>query len=311
MADQFGGVAQAGSYMMQAGLNAMNKRREMDMDREIAMARIAAANARSSDGGGGGGRDPLSKGANTFMALSGMLDQYSNKQIELGSKLTQLQSMQGPMSPDQQVEAARIQSSMRNNEYALKLLTSQFGDGNFEVTKGTPDGGQIKATFKSAAAYEAWNNTFNNSGRPEEAAQETNESLLTKIFGGQRTGQGQQGSPGQPPQGQAPMPEQDELGPVRKPKMDMPEGFEESEAEQVETSSETELLRKELARKMAQREAEAKNRSFRPNVVVGAPGAGVATEARFRPSDKARARVVRNLDREIAELQKRIEAREK
>ena len=229
MADQFGGVAQAGSYMMQAGLNAINKRREMDMDREIAMAKIAAANARSSDGGGGG-RDPLSKGANTFMALSGMLDQYSNKQIELGSKLTQLQSMQGPMSPDQQVEAARIQSSMRNNEYALKLLTSQFGDGNFEVTKGTPDGGQIKATFKSAAAYEAWNNTFNNGGRPEEAKEETSKSLFARMFPG-LAGQETQGSPRQAPQGQAQMQEQDELGSVKKPKMELPEGFVEVQAD--------------------------------------------------------------------------------
>jgi len=93
--------------------------------------------------------------------------------------------------------------------------------------------------------------------------------------------------------------------------MELPEGFVESEAEQAETSSETESLKKELARKMAQRTAEAKNTGFRPKVVVGAPGVGMETQASYRPNDKTRARNVRNLDREIAELQKRIEARGK
>lgn len=309
MADQFGSIANAGAYMMQSGLRAITERREQDMKQQMAQARLEAASARA--GSGGGGKDPLSKGAMAFTGMRDMLNQYSDEQISLGKRLNELGSINGPLGPGDQEEMARVRSRMANNELSLKMLTSQFGDGKFEVTRNQPDGSQVKATFNSALAYETWNNTAGGAAQAQDQAKESNESLLTKIFGGQRTGQGAQGGQSAVPQAAPSMPNYaDELGRTKKRGEDLPEGFTESESEVASDKGETERLKKELARLQMTREAEAKNTSFRPNVVVGAPGVGMATQAKVRPSDKTRARNVRNLDKEIEALKKRIEARE-
>lgn len=305
MADQFGSIANAGAYMMQSGLRAITERREQDMKQQMAMARLEAANARSASGGG---KDPLSKGAMAFTGMRDMLNQYSDEQISLNKRLNELSAVNTPLGPGDQEELARVRSRLANNELSLKMLTSQFGDGKFEVTRTQPDGSTVKANFSTAAAYEAWNSTFGGAAQSQDQAAQTNESLLTKIFGGQRTGQGPQASA---PQAAPSMPNYaDELGRTKKRGDDMPEGFTESESEVASDKGETEQLKKELARLQMTREAEAKNTSFRPNVVVGAPGVGMATQAKARPSDKTRARIVRNLDKEIEALKKRIEARE-
>lgn len=307
MADQFGSVANAGAYMMQSGLRALTERREQDMKREIAMAKLSASGG--GGGGGGGGRDPLSRGAAAFSGMRDMLNQYSDEQIALGKRRNELAAINGPLGPGEQEELAKVNARIANNDLSLKMLTSQFGDGQFEVTRVTPDGGQMKATFRSAAAYEAWNNTFGSQGQTQEQGKETNESLLTKIFGGQRTGQGQPS--GSPQQSSEPMTNYaDELGPTKRRDTSLPEGFQESEEETSTSRSDTAELKKELAKLQLQRESTAKGTGYRPNVVVGAPGVGMATEARYRPSDKSRARNVRNLDKEIESLKQKIKARE-
>lgn len=303
MPDYYGNIAQAGAYMMNSGLDAIASQRKLEAEKEMQAQRIAAQERaradRQSGGGSFGGNDPISKGARAFTSITSALNAHSDEQINLSNELLKLdKTMQerGFGTDDDNIQRQRIQARMQNNDFALKMMTKSLGGGKFEYQTTDADGSTVKAVFDSAADLEAYKSMFK--GNAPEIAAEKNNSLLTSIFGEKKTAPSQASSDG------AGMSEPE---PVQRQNADLPEGFIPSEEEVSSKQAEVNDIKKELAKKMAQRDAELKNTGYRPNVVVGAAGAGMATSARSaRSSDKDRAARVRNLDKEIAKLKSRI-----
>jgi hypothetical protein len=195
MPDYYGGVAQAGAQMMNSGLNAMAAQRKLEAEKEMQSQKIAAGErmqaARISAAGGGGafnGNDPVSKGARSFTAITSALNAHSDEQINLMGEVSKLDKAiqdRGYGTDEDNIAKQRLQARLQNNDYAMKMMTKSLGGGKFEYNTTDADGSTVKAVFDSAADLEAYKSMFK--GNAPEAVAEKNNSLLTNIFGSQKT----------------------------------------------------------------------------------------------------------------------------
>jgi hypothetical protein len=192
MPDYYGGVAQAGAYMMNSGLDAITSQRKLDAEKEMQAQRIAAQermqSARSSGGGSFSGNDPVSKGARSFSAITSALNAHSDEQINLMGELSKLdKTMQdrGYGTDEDNTAKQRLQARLQNSDYAMKMMTKSLGGGKFEYNTTDADGSTVKAVFDSAADLEAYKSMFK--GNAPEMAAEKNSSILGGIFGSKAT----------------------------------------------------------------------------------------------------------------------------
>lgn len=200
MPDYYGGVAQAGAYMMNAGLDAITSQRKLDAEKEMQAQKLAAQermqSARMSAGGGAfSGNDPVSKGARSFSAITSALNAHSDEQINLMGEMSKLDkaiSDRGYGTDEDNIARQRLQARIANNDYALKMMTKSLGGGKFEYQTTDQDGSTVKAVFDSAADLEAYKSMFK--GNAPEITAEKNASLLTNIFGSKKTAPAQSGS---------------------------------------------------------------------------------------------------------------------
>lgn len=193
MPDYYGGVAQAGAYMMNAGLDAITSQRKLDAEKEMQAQKIAAQErmqaARSSGGGSAfSGNDPVSKGARSFSAITSALNAHSDEQINLMGELSKLdKTMQerGYGTDEDNTAKQRLQARLQNSDYAMKMMTKSLGGGKFEYNTTDADGSTVKAVFDSAADLEAYKSMFK--GNSQEIAAQKNESIMGSIFGSKAT----------------------------------------------------------------------------------------------------------------------------
>lgn len=194
MPDYYGGVAQAGAYMMNSGLDAITSQRKLDAEKEMQAQKIAAQErmqaARASAGGGSAfsGNDPVSKGARSFSAITSALNAHSDEQINLMGELSKLdKAMQerGYGTDEDNTAKQRLQARLQNSDYAMKMMTKSLGGGKFEYNTTDADGSTVKAVFDSAADLEAYKSMFK--GNAPEIAAEKNSSILGGIFGSKAT----------------------------------------------------------------------------------------------------------------------------
>ena len=192
MPDYYGGVAQAGAYMMNSGLDAITSQRKLDAEKEMQAQKIAAQErmqaAGSSGGGSFSGNDPVSKGARSFSAITSALNAHSDEQINLMGELSKLdKTMQerGYGTDEDNTAKQRLQARLQNSDYAMKMMTKSLGGGKFEYNTTDADGSTVKAVFDSAADLEAYKSMFK--GNSPEIAAEKNSSILGGIFGSRAT----------------------------------------------------------------------------------------------------------------------------
>jgi hypothetical protein len=192
MADYYGGVAQAGAYMMNSGLDAITSQRKLDALKEMQTQKIAAEErmqaARSSGGGSFSGNDPVSKGARSFSAITSALNAHSDEQINLMGELSKLDNTmqeRGYGTDEDNTAKQRLQARLQNSDYAMKMMTKSLGGGKFEYSTTDADGSTVKAVFDSAADLEAYKSMFK--GNAPEIAAEKNSSILGGIFGSKAT----------------------------------------------------------------------------------------------------------------------------
>jgi len=228
MPDYYGGVAQAGAYMMNSGLDAIASQRKLEAEKEMQAQKLAsqermqAARIAASGGGGFSGNDPVSKGARSFSAITSALNAHSDEQINLMGEMSKLdkaiqdrgygtdedniakQRLQARMSRGPRGGGQRLQARIANNDYALKMMTKSLGGGKFEYQTTDNDGSTVKAVFDSAADLEAYKSMFK--GNAPEAVAEKNNSLLTNIFGSKKTAPRTAGSVDSEPMRTEPVP---------------------------------------------------------------------------------------------------------
>jgi hypothetical protein len=194
MPDYYGGVAQAGAYMMNAGLDAITSQRKLDAEKEMQAQKIAAQErmqaARASAGGGSAfsGNDPVSKGARSFSAITSALNAHSDEQINLMGELSKLDNTmqeRGYGTDEDNTAKQRLQARLQNSDYAMKMMTKSLGGGKFEYSTTDADGSTVKAVFDSAADLEAYKSMFK--GNAPEISAEKNSSILGGIFGSKAT----------------------------------------------------------------------------------------------------------------------------
>jgi hypothetical protein len=191
MPDYYGGVAQAGAYMMNAGLDAITSQRKLDAEKEMQAQRIAAQERMQSARSGGGafsGNDPVSKGARSFTAITAALNAHSDEQINLMGEMSKLDKMmqdRGYGTDEDNTAKQRLQARLQNGDYAMKMMTKSLGGGKFEYNTTDADGSTVKAVFDSAADLEAYKSMFK--GNAPEIAAEKNSSILGGIFGSRAT----------------------------------------------------------------------------------------------------------------------------
>jgi hypothetical protein len=192
MADYYGGVAQAGAYMMNSGLDAITSQRKLDALKEMQTQKIAAEErmqaARSSGGGSFSGNDPVSKGARSFSAITSALNAHSDEQINLMGELSKLDNTmqeRGYGTDEDNTAKQRLQARLQNSDYAMKMMTKSLGGGKFEYSTTDADGSTVKAVFDSAADLEAYKSMFK--GNAPEISAEKNSSILGGIFGSKAT----------------------------------------------------------------------------------------------------------------------------
>jgi hypothetical protein len=192
MADYYGGVAQAGAYMMNSGLDAITSQRKLDALKEMQTQKIAAQErmqaARSSGGGSFSGNDPVSKGARSFSAITSALNAHSDEQINLMGELSKLDNTmqeRGYGTDEDNTAKQRLQARLQNSDYAMKMMTKSLGGGKFEYSTTDADGSTVKAVFDSAADLEAYKSMFK--GNAPEISAEKNSSILGGIFGSKAT----------------------------------------------------------------------------------------------------------------------------
>lgn len=302
MPDYYGNVAQAGAYMINSFADYKAKQAELDMKRQMQEREIAAQEkaqaAKQSGDMAFSGNDPISRGARIQMAHVGVFNAYTDNLLEIENKMNALQKkseQQGYWDDESSMEMKRLGQYYKNNQTAFSLLSATANSGKFKYTKSDPDGGQLEAEFGSMRDFETWKAA--RSGETQAAADAKDNSIKKSIFPMLGKAQEQAASGGSGTS---------EPEPVPSKKADLPDGFVPSEEETSNKQAEVNDIKRELAKKMAQRDAELKNTGYRPNVVVGAAGAGMATSARSaRSSDKDRAARVRNLDKEIEKLRSR------
>ena len=193
MPDYYGNIAQAGAYMMNSGLDAIVSQRKLNAEKEMQAQKLAAEErmqaARLASGGGGfSGNDPVSKGARSFSAITSALNAHSDEQINLMGEMSKLDKMmqdRGYGTDEDNIARQRLQARIANNDFALKMMTKSLGGGKFEYQTTDQDGSTVKAVFDSAADLEAYKSMFKGNG--QEAAEQKNSSILTGIFGSQKT----------------------------------------------------------------------------------------------------------------------------
>lgn len=192
MPDYYGGVAQAGAYMMNSGLDAITSQRKLDALKEMQAQKIAAEErmqaARSSGGGSFSGNDPVSKGARSFSAITSALNAHSDEQINLMGELSKLDNTmqeRGYGTDEDNTAKQRLQARLQNSDYAMKMMTKSLGGGKFEYSTTDADGSTVKAVFDSAADLEAYKSMFK--GNAPEISAEKNSSILGGIFGSKAT----------------------------------------------------------------------------------------------------------------------------
>jgi len=197
MPDYYGGVAQAGAYMMNAGLDSITSQRKLDAEKEMQAQKIAAeermqsARIAASGGSSFSGNDPVSKGARSFNAITSALNAHSDEQISLMGEMSKLDKMmqeRGYGTDEDSIAKQRLQARMQNNDYAMKMMTKSLGGGKFEYSTTDADGSTVKAVFDSAADLEAYKSMFK--GNAPEIAAQKNSSILGGIFGGRTTATG-------------------------------------------------------------------------------------------------------------------------
>ena len=213
MPDYYGGVAQAGAYMMNSGLDAIASQRKLEAEKEMQAAKLAsqermqAARIAASGGGGFSGNDPVSKGARSFSAITSALNAHSDEQINLMGEMSKLDKAiqdRGYGTDEDNIAKQRLQARIANNDYALKMMTKSLGGGKFEYQTTDNDGSTVKAVFDSAADLEAYKSMFK--GNAPEAVAEKNNSLLTNIFGSKKTAPRTAGSVDSEPMRTEPVP---------------------------------------------------------------------------------------------------------
>ena len=167
MADYYGGVAQAGAYMMNSGLDAITSQRKLDAEKEMQAQKIAAQErmqaARISAASGGGspfsGKDPASASVRNFQGVSGVLNSYSDTQFDLigmkSAKEKEIES-RGYGTDGDQLELRKLDARIANNDYAMKSMMKSLNSGKFEYNTTDADGSTVKAVFDSAADLEMY-----------------------------------------------------------------------------------------------------------------------------------------------------------
>ena len=194
MPDYYGGVAQAGAYMMNSGLDAITSQRKLDAEKEMQAQKIAAeermqaARIAASGGSSFSGNDPVSKGARSFNAITSALNAHSDEQISLMdqmSKVDKAMEARGYGTEEDNIAKQRLQARIQNNDYAMKMMTKSLGSGKFEYSTTDADGSTVKAVFDSAADLEAYKSI--RSGNTPEIAAQKNSNILGGIFGGRTT----------------------------------------------------------------------------------------------------------------------------
>ena len=206
MPDYYGGVAQAGAYMMNSGLDAITSQRKLDAEKEMQAQKIAAEErmqaARISAAGGGGafsGNDPVAKGARSFSAITSALNAHSDEQINLMGELSKLdKTMQerGYGTDEDNTAKQRLQARLQNSDYAMKMMTKSLGGGKFEYNTTDADGSTVKAVFDSAADLEAYKSMFKGAGQggKEEKAESITDMIRRRAAEFTRPSQQAQGS---------------------------------------------------------------------------------------------------------------------
>jgi hypothetical protein len=167
MPDYYGGVAQAGAYMMNSGLDAITSQRKLNAEKEMQAQKLAAEermqSARIASAGGSGGafsgNDPISKGARIQMMSVGALNAQTDNLIELEDKMNGLQKaaeQQGFWDDKSSTEMRKLKAYYNNSQTAFSLLSKSSDGGKFKYTKQDADGGQLEAEFGSMRDFETF-----------------------------------------------------------------------------------------------------------------------------------------------------------